>query len=488
MLVVKVLNALLLKSLLLVGVFISISGVCEVQRLYDLTLEQAEIIALEQNNQVNSLRELYNKAKEGRLETLSKWLPQVQAMSNLYGLNKTASATNSKSAFLTQLSVTQALVASDSYYNVKIADLVVQQLELLLNAAIIDALFQVRTAYYQVILDIEMISAAKEKIELLTSLSKRMEDRYEIGTSILYNVNQSKVAIANATTHYYEMVKRRKIDMDAMVSILGFIPGDVEVAFAKVEIPLDEIPEIKDKLNQMQALFNAQTVALNEKIFEKDYPSIEERAMKKLFTKAEITLWEEKALRYQPTLKVSETDVQIAGKEVLKRKGEYLPTLSLNVNYGGSPTPDIYLPSSRFNNQKTQWGAGLQFNWVLFDGLGRERRIKQARFEKRSKEFKYRQAMQDTYADVRKQIFDIEESVANYVTADANVRLAEQTVTLANDQLGIGYATIYDYQISVDGFIQAVNNKNKARFDLLKAYYGLRHATGIDLTKPSNGS
>ncbi|MEI8300897.1 MAG: TolC family protein [Chlamydiota bacterium] len=488
MFIIKFLNPTSCKWFLLIGVFVSIFGTCDVQRLYDLTLEQAELITLDRNNQVNSLRELYAKAKEGRLETLSKWLPQVQAMSSLYGLNKLSPVTNSKSAFLTQLSVTQALVASDRYYNVKIADLGVQQLELLLNAAIIDALFQVRTAYYQVILDMEMISAAKEKIELLTSLSKRMEDRYQIGTSILYNVNQSKVAIANATTHYYEMIKRKKIDMDAMASILGFIPGDVEIAFAKVEIPLDEIPEIKDKLNQMQALFNAQTVALNEKIFEKDYPCIEERAMKKLFTKAEIILWEEKALKYQPNLKVSETDVQIAGKEVLKRKGEYLPTLSLNVNYGGDPSTVENLPSSRFNNQTMQWGVGLQFNWLLFDGLGRERRIKQARFEKRSKEFKYRQAVQDTYADVRKQIFDIEESVANYVTADANVRLAEQTVTLANDQLGIGYATIYDYQISVDGFIQAVNNKNKARFDLLKAYYGLRHATGIDLTKPSEGS
>jgi len=464
-----------------------LGGLCRAEdftRLYDLTLEQAEVLALDRNNKVNSLRELYGKAKEGRLEKISKWLPQVEAMSNMYGLGNISPDTGTKSAFLTQLSLTQALIASDLYYNVKIADLVVEQLKLLLNAAMIDALFEVRTAYYQVILDIEMVAAAKEKIELLTSLSQRMEDRKQVGTAILYNVNQSKVAIANATVHYYEMIKRRKVDLDTMASILGFVPGEVEISFAKIAIPLEEIPEIKEKLCQMQEVFNKQTVALNERIFQGGYPDTEEKVMRKLFTKAEVSAWEEKALRYQPNLKVQATEVAIASKEVSKRKGEYLPTVSFNINYGGEPSTVESFLSSRLNNQVMQWGAGLQFNWLLFDGLGRERRIKQARFEKRSREFKYRQAMQDTYADVRRQIFDIEESVANYVTADANVKLAEQTVTLANDELTVGYSTIFDYQISVDGFIQAVNNKNKARFDLIKAYYGLRHATGIDLNTP----
>lgn len=453
----------------------------DVSHLYDLTLEQAEVIAVENNNTVNAVRELYSKAQQGRLNSISKWLPEIEAVSVMYGIQKISIDSRAKSAFETQLSLTQAIISTNKYYDVKIATLIVEQLQLLLNAAIIDALFDVRTAYYQVILDIEMIKAAKEKIDLLTMLAKRMEDRHQIGTSILYSVNQSKVAIANATTTYYEVIKRRKIDMDNMVSILGFTPGEIEVSFAKIDIPIDEITELKEKLNKMQTIFNQEKIALNEKIFKGEYPLTEEKSMKQLFTISEVKSWEDKALKYQPSLKVYKNYVQIAGEEVSKRRGDYLPTLSFNVNYGGNPTTVENLPSSSLGNQHMQWGVGIQFNWLLFDGLGRERRLKEAKHVKRAKEFQYRQEMQNTYAGVRKQIFEIEESVANYVTADANVKLAEQTVTLVNDQVDVGYGTIFDYQVTVDGFIQAVNSKNQARYQLLKAYYALRHATGVDL-------
>jgi outer membrane protein TolC len=82
---------------------------------------------------------------------------------------------------------------------------------------------------------------------------------------------------------------------------------------------------------------------------------------------------------------------------------------------------------------------------------------------------------------VRKKIYQIEESVANYISAQANVALAEQTINLTSQQLDVGYSTIYDCQISYDQFIQALNGKNKARFELIKAYFGLKHASGADL-------
>lgn len=470
---------------ILIGVYFSFcfteEKMGETTRLYDLTLDQAETIALEQNNQVNALRELYKKAKEGKLESYSKWMPKITAMSDMYAASEKQVFTNAKSAFLTQLSLTQSIIEMDSYYNVKIAKLVEEQLKLLLNAAIIDTLFEVRSLYYQVILDYETIEAAKEKIELLVSLSKKMEERYEIGTSILYNVNQSKVAIANATTEYYEAIKKQKIDRDLLVSALGFDPGSVEISFVNLRIPVEDIPILKEKLHQLKAIFEDNELDLNRKIYTDNYPQSELRKTKQLFSKSEMTFWENKALKLQPNLKVYANELAIAKKETAKKLGEYAPKLSLNINYGGNPTDQIFVPATRFNNQKFEWGVGLQFRWMLFDSLGRERRVKQARYQAKSKEFEYKKGLQKTYTNVRRQIYSIEESVANFVTAEANVKLATQTVGLASDQLEIGYATIFDYQITVNSLIQALNNKNKARYDLINAYFGLRHACGVDL-------
>lgn len=466
--------------ILLIGVA-SLQGAEGLIKLHNLTIEQAEIIAIDHNNQINSLKELYKKAKEGRLESYSKWMPELSAMSDMYIANKKQVFTNSKSAFLTQLSLTQSILSMDKYYDVKIASLIEEQFRLLLNAAVIDVLFELRSFYYQVILDYEMIEAAKEKIDLLTSLARRMEDRYNIGTSILYGVNQSKVAIANATSDYYEVVKKQKVDMDLLVSSLGYDPGEVELSFADLNIPIEQIPLLKQKLCQMQPIFEKDHLALNENIYKKGYPMTEIKRARMLFSQAEMDYWEDKALEYEPSLKVYKNQVNIAKKEVSKNYGQYAPKVTLNANYGGDPTTLIFVPATSFTGQKFQWGVGVQLRWMLFDGLGRERRIRQAQYQEKSKRYEYKKELQKTYANVREQIFNIEESVATFVTADANVKLATQTVELANDQMDIGYVTIFDYQITVDSLIQALNKKNKARYDLIKAYYGLRHASGIDL-------
>jgi outer membrane protein TolC len=469
--------------------------------LRDLTLEQAELIAVTNNNTVNSVRELYLKAKAGRIEAMSKWLPKLHALSKVYGLQKYQPGAGSVSAqdvellnqagvvtriaagsaFETQLALTQSILSTNDYYNIMISSLVVKQLELLLNAALIDVLYQTRVSYYQVVLDLELIKAAKDKVELLKTLSKQIQDKHQIGTALLYHVNQSKVAVVNATNVYYDLIKQKKIDSDNLANILGYIPGDVELTFSQSQLPVDQIEDLKDKITLMQKVFNEQMPTLNELIFKEDFAQTEQRVMSKLYSTAEIHGWEDLAMKYTPSLKVYENYVQIASKEFSKAKATYLPEVDFNVNFGSNPSTMQGLPARSFGNQNMNWGAGIKFNWLVFDSYGREARIKQARFDKRSKEFNYRQEKQNTFFEVRKRIFEIEESVANYMTAQANMILAEQTVSFAKDQLDTGYGTIFDCQITLDGLVQAKNDTYKAKYQLLKAYYGLRKASGIDL-------
>lgn len=497
----------IIKSLrfnLLIVSLLFMSGIeifSEETSLRDLTLEQAELIAISNNNTVNSVRELYLKAKAGRIEAISKWLPKLQAMSVSYGLQKYSAGAgpvtgadvdllssagvvtrlSAGSAFETQLALTQSILSTNDYYNIQISSLVVKQLELLLNAALIDILYQTRISYYQVVLDLELIKAAKDKVELLKTLSKQIADKHQIGTALLYHVNQSKVAVVNATNVYYDLIKQKKIDTDYLANILGYIPGEVELTFAFTELPVEQIEDLKSKITQMQTVFNEQIPSLNASIFKDDVALMEQRVMNKLYSKAEILSWEDLAMKYTPSLKVYENYVEIASKEVSKAKATYLPEVAFNFNFGGNPSTLQALPSRSFGNQNVNWGAGVRLNWLVFDSYGRESRIKQARCDKRAKEFNYRQEKQNTFFEVRKRIFEIEESVANYMTAQANMILAEQTVTFAKDQLDTGYGTIFDCQITLDGLVQAKNDTFKAKYQLLKAYYGLRKATGIDL-------
>jgi outer membrane protein TolC len=451
----------------------------EVCTIAGFTLEQAERITLQNNKDLCTLCQLYQSAKAGRLVSLSQWLPQIELVSYGYKVQHRQANTRSYSSFISQFKLMQHLFSTDAYYDVKISGLVAENLKLLLEALMIDVLFDVRTAFYQVILDTQNISTAKTNVEILTSLAVRMESNLNRGTSILLNVNQSKVAIANATSQYYQAIKQLEVDLDRLVNLMGYVPGTVRLDFATKEIPLFEIAEIGDKVLKVMKIFNDKPP--QGAIYKEDFPLSEEEAMKSLFTPEEICCWEKLALALRPELKSKVKEWQIADEKVQKEKGTYLPELNLEFNYGGFPTYTEFYPSSGLFNQKYYWAVGFSFSWLLFDGCGREFRIREARHDRNAKLCEFRKSVQMSYQEVRFQIFSITESVANFVTAEGNVSLARQTLDLANKQLEIGYITVFDYQIVVDGLIQALYIRDRARFDLIKGYYGLKHASASDL-------
>lgn len=443
----------------------------------ELTLEQAECIALQNNQDIHTMVQLYEKSKQGRLESISKWLPVVSVISRGYKTQIKQTATNTRSAFISQFNLTQALFSTNNYYDVKISNLQVQYLKYLLDAIIIDVLYDVRTAYYKILLDFQNIDTAQTNIDLFSSLAERMQSDYNRGTSILLNVNQSKVVIANATSAYYQAIKQLNVDLDILATILGYNAGEVKIEFPNKKIPIETIPEIATKVNHVEQIFSEK----KDLIYKPNFPQTEMALMQNLFSPQEIQGWEQIALCLRPELRSKCTEIQIAEKNVQKEKGTYLPNVSFEANYGGYPTYTQFDPSSGFFNQKFNWAVGFYLSWLIFDGWGRDYRINQARYERNAKKYEYCRGIQSAYEDVRRQIFLISESVANFVTSEGNVTLAEQTLDLAKKQLEIGYITIFDYQIVVDSLIQTFYIRDQARFDLIKAYYGLRHASGYDL-------
>jgi outer membrane protein len=200
--------------------------------------------------------------------------------------------------------------------------------------------------------------------------------------------------------------------------------------------------------------------------------------MDKIFSSSEFSKWSTYADAYRPDIRLSETNVKLAEETVKLKRGEYWPTVSLIGNYGGAMTPYLYRPSTQFNNQIFQWAVGFSINWTIFDGTGRERRIKKARAESRAIRYTAKKVMQAAHTDVREQLYSMQKAMAQYVTSTANYKLAQETLEQAKSQLDIGFTTIYDYLISVDGLIRAKTAQDEGRFDLLSSYYALLHASG----------
>jgi outer membrane protein TolC len=476
---------------------ISLLGTSSLWSAY--TLEEAELLALKHNPQLRSAKELIEAARYGRADSFSKWLPQLSVISYAFKVQKPIFLLlpNSTTAFETQIQLTQQIFSSDVYRNIKLASLYVKQFDFLYDAAVNDVLFQVRQAYYRIVLDYKNIDTTKEHIKLMTEIAQEIEDKHKIGTAILFNVNQAKVAIANATKKYYEQIAQLKNDYDFFLQLIGTDPSkashqechkDEEKEELKIhpqEIPIFEISEIAHKLKEADAVFS--DLKDMKPIFSSDFPESEAKRLACLFSNDEIIHWRKLADHHRPDLLLSHNYIELADETLRKQQGNYLPSLGIVGNYGGGSTPFIEVPSSHFDNQKFEWGVGLQLNWLLFDSLGREHRIRQAKSEKNARRFNYTQTLFAAHSQVQDQIHNIEASIASYVTSLSNVKLAEQNVELARDQFKIGYIIYLDYKTAVDGLVQARDIYHRACYDLIVFYYGLRHASGVDVSHLKKG-
>ena len=439
------------------GIFGALIYMC----LASMSIYDAEETALANNPQIKKAEELLEKAKQGRVETISKWLPQLSFLSQAFKTQEPLRLRNlnKPSAFLTQLSLIQNLFSLPLYYNVKIASLVTAQFENMLAAAQNDVLYQTRLLYYLVALGHQKVLTAKENIDLLENLAKRMEGKYQIGESTSYNVNQAKVAIANVTDSYYSAMAQLKGHQDELAEVLGYDPSEERPVFDQKIIPIRDIPELVCKIDASKEFFHSLEIS-------------------SLFPPEEFEMWNQIAEANRPDIQITQTLLSMTQEAVKSRTSEYLPTLQLMAGYGGASTPFIEQPSTRFDNQLMQWAVGLSLQLNIFDGFGRESRIKQSKSERAAVQFEAKKVLQSAHTEVREQIYKMEKGLAKYLTASANLSLAEETLAQAKSRLDIGYNTIYEYLISVDGLIRAKTAVDEGKFELIAAYYGLLHACG----------
>lgn len=422
--------------------------------------EDALHIALMKNKTVLITKQLLQKAEWGVLESYTKWMPQLQAQSYYYETTiPQTPILDSTSGFLSQLSLSQAVLSTNTYYGIVLQKLYRRELQQIYAALVNDLTFQVKSAYYKVILDRQRIATTEERVALLSNLHREMQSRFAIGETIIYNVNQSKVALVNATASYYEAEKSLKDDADMLTRLLGFDPACIELI---VQGESEEIPCLSRKLQ-----------AAEVKVADTDLTP-----KNAFFSAQEIAYYEGLANKQRPELARAYTNYKMAVEEVNKKKGTYLPEVDAYVNYGGQPAYWTFNATNSFFHQSMTWGAGLQLNWLLFDSFGRELSIWQLEAEAKAASLKYQDILQKIHQEVRSQIWGIEEALTQYAYAKSNVLLAEEMVSQAKDQFQVGYINIFDFEIAVDELAEARLIRDKSSYNLLVSYYGLLQATG----------
>ncbi len=455
--------------------------------LHSLSLFDAEQIALEYNKSLLIARQDTEQAEERRLQAISRWLPAIGYRAEFRDIDKkelffdvfSSDFTFSHQGYSSILQLSQPLFSTDLIFGLKSKDLEAKSFTYQQANTKNELLLAVRDSYYAVVLYEKALDIERENIDYLSYALQQQQGMLEAGSSTPFEVNQSKVAVANAISTYYATLKKLKNARNALILTLGIDPLlEPEIVLAEHAMPIEDIPELALKLHDLDQKYHYRSDTFPTVLdFTNHIERLENARKLTLFSPEEVQGYLDLALLLRPDLRTRKLQVDIANQNINTKLGTYLPKISGYVRYSYN---DINLGTVPFSRESYDLSAGVVLSWNLFDSLLREHEVREARALRSATRLSYDKEWQRIEVEIRNGLYQLEEAMLTYLSATQAVYVAEQARQQAGDKLRFGRIAPLEYRDSVNQLAQARNQQNQASFDLLAAYYQVRYATGID--------
>jgi outer membrane protein len=390
-----------------------------------LSLRQAEELAIQNNYQLNASLHRLEQGYYGYRASKDYFLPKVNFSSE-------ADVGKDQRGIDSLLQLTQPLYDKAAIYYLKGAQIEWERLRLEVQQQMCDILFQVRDAYYAVLLNQAHLAVDQMVIQLWEEEIKRQERHLELGASIPFELNQTKMHLKSAWIDYYATQSSIKSSRSELLTLLG-LASDTPFCLIEQDIPLPP--------------FNWQKCGIDQ--------------------------WMKWAFQYRPQLKQEQFSYLLSQNKMCQTKAENFPTLSLFANAGH------HYVNNGFDHQP-YIGAGMNLNWTLYDPSNRQR-IKQAREEIREAVSNYYQIELETKALVYNLLNEVEQSYLAYLAAQEGGILAEEGMRMATKKHQLGMMSSFEFRDVIKSLHEAQQTINQAKFDVRNAYDRLIQATGLDL-------
>lgn len=291
-----------------------------------------------------------------------------------------------------------------------------------LQEVILDVIFNVRSNFYQVLVNRWRIAVEQQNVQLLEAELDRQKKFLEAGTVARFNVLRSEVALSNARPQLIEAQNQYRISLRQLAKLLAVNSSENEdfndnslEAVGSLEIPPRQL-NLKEMLHT--------------------------------------------AFRTRPSLHVADLGVssELAGIRVA-RSG-YYPRLEAFVDYGYSH--DTF--KNDLGSSDGGYTAGILGNWNIWDGLETKGRVDQAKAQWKSAVINKEDVNRGIDLEVRTAYSRFIEAAQLVDSQKGNISLAEESIRLAQSRFDAGAGT----QLEI---LDAQTELNRSRLIELQARY-----------------
>ncbi|MEI6561536.1 MAG: TolC family protein [Verrucomicrobiota bacterium] len=289
-----------------------------------------------------------------------------------------------------------------------------------LRDAINTVIADVRTQFYQVLVDRALIAVQEESVALLASQLADQESRYKAGTVPRFNVLQAQVALANARPNLIAAKNSYHLAQLQLAKTLGY---DTQRLPAQTE-PFHAIGELS-------------------------IPAVS----------ADLACALQSARERNPSLKAQRQNILIELEDILLQKAGYKPTLTANVGY----TVENNRLSNNLATAVDGYFFGIQGNWAIFDGAATYGKVKQARAKLEQAKINYDDTLQQIDLQVQQAWANLLQARETITSGRATVEQATEALRLARERLSAGAGTQLDVLNAFVQLTQAQTTELQAR-------------------------
>jgi outer membrane protein len=410
----------------------------------DVDLPTALRFALDHNFAIRQARERIKEQEGVLVQAYASVLPNVALNSQFQQTDKTlqegfgaGSPTPNAQSWSVILQATQALFAGGKFSAAIHAEKDVREAALYeMQGVINDALLDVRTKFYAVLLDLEQIKVQEQNLELLQQQYKDAKARYDAGSGAQFDLLRAEVAVANGRPPLIQARNTYRVSLEQLRQSLGLVStGPVSSQTAlNITGTLDSVSTQFD-LDSALAAAGANRPEL---------------------------------LRYARLQSSQEQNIKAA-------KSNYWPTLNA---VGGYEIRKRSFPSY-LGDRIDGWQVGLQSNWAIFDGRATAGRVAQARSQAEQARLTLLDEQLSVEVEVRQAYSSYLEAGELVAASGKTVEQAEEAVREARVRYDAGTATHVDVLQSEVDLTTARTNLIQANYTYNVAVASLRRSMGV---------
>jgi outer membrane protein len=411
-----------------------------------LDLGSAINYALDHNYAILQAREQIKQQEGVVVQVSSRSVPNL-AVNGGYTKNNSSVSTTypaENNQYAIQIQATQVLFAGGSVKaSIKSAKYLRQAAAYDLESVINQSLYQVRAAYYNVLLAREKTRVQEENVALYTRQLEDAKNQFKTGNISNFEALRAQVALANQQPPLITSRNDYRIALEQLRQVLGAPsgPSGTTLEFAQVNGTLDYTPETYTL-----------EFALNS------------------------------AHEHRPELLSLQVRTLSGEQSVIQAKSTYYPSISavgtyewigLGLTHGG-------------NVSSNGWLLGLQSSWSIFDGKATAGKVRQAKSQEAQTRIGLQAQQLAIDVEVRQALSSLEEANELVNASKKTVELAEEALRLAQVRYHAGSATQLDVLTSQVELTSARLNELQSHYAYSIALAAIHKAIGATDTTVKN--